>query len=271
MRLRRATIGALGLGISLGLTSCSSLKITSSSSGPPAVVVSFAVPQQSAQASVAGGLARMSMAPSDLHARALISTTEGDTTLIVAAVEVVVQEVELQQAAATADCTVTPAGQTTDSDECDEVLLGPAISDLPVVTPGSSKQVALGSVKQTTYSSLWFRLHRLDPNDPNDAQLIGQRPELEGASIHMTGSWNGKAFSVGLALQQTEKLAFQQAVTLGDGSQLAVGVTVDVLSWFKDPDTGHLIDPTTLATDSAAQAKVAANIAASLSVETTQI
>ncbi len=266
---RLLAFGTLCAAATLGLTSCSSLKVTTTNTGPPAISFAIAVPQQNGQASTGSHLVRMSTASTGL--RPIISSKQGDTTLTVNAVEAVFKEMELQRSSATGDCTVTPTGETSDSDQCDEFSLGPLISDFPIQTPGSPTQVALGFAEKQTYSSFWFRLHRLDPNDANDQSLLNQRPELNGASVVVSGTFNGTAFKVGLSVEQTEKLTFQNPTVLGDGSQLGLGVTFDVLSWFKDPATGQLIDPATVASSDSLQALVAGNIASSLSLQVTQL
>ena len=266
---RLLAFGTLCAAVTLGLTSCSSLKLTNTATGPPAISFAIAVPQQNGQASTGSHLIRMST--SSTYLRPVISTKQGDSTLIVTAVEAVFKEMELQRASATSDCTVTPTGQSSDSDQCDEFNLGPIVSDFPIQTPGNSTRVAIGFAQKETYSSFWFRLHRLDPNDANDASLINQRPELQGASVYVSGTFNGTAFKVGISAEQTEKLTFKTPVVLGDGSQLGLGVTLDVLSWFKDPATGQLIDPTAVASSDSLQALVAGNIASSLSLQVTQL
>ncbi len=268
MKFRTIVLGAAGVVGLLGVTACSSLKITNSSSGPPAVSVAMGVPDSSAVASISGASGDVAASPAPL--RAVISTKRGDTTLTVTSVQMVLRELELRRSSATTPCTETPPGGT-DSDPCDEILVGPALYALPLQTPGSSSRVALGFAKQETYSAFWFRLHRLSSSDSTDAAIISQYPYLNGASLYIKGTFNGQPFQVGLALDQTEKLSFQSPPSLQDGSQLAIGVTVDVLAWFVDPDTHQLIDPSTLPTDSNAQAKVAANIAGSLSMMITQL
>lgn len=267
--MRRLTFATLCVAATLGLASCSSLNVTNTSSGQPAVTFSVAVPQQNGTASTSSDLIRMST--SGTYLRPIISTKIGDSTLTVTSVEAVFKEMELQRASATSACTVVATGQTSDSDQCDEFSLGPLVTDFPIQTPGSPTRVTIGFAQKQTYSSFWFRLHRLDPADANDASLITQRPELNGASVYISGTFNGTAYKVGISAEQTEKLDFQSPVVLTDGSQLGLGVTFDVSSWFKDPATGRLIDPSTVASSDSLQALVAANIASSMTLQVTQI
>jgi hypothetical protein len=266
---RTLTFATFCAAATLGLTSCSSLKVTNTNTGPPAISFAIAVPQQNGTASTGSHLVRTSTA--GRYLRPVISTKIGDSTLTVNSVEAVFKEMELQRASATGDCTVTATGASSDSDQCDEFSLGPLIKDFPIQTPGNPTQVTLGFAQKQTYSSFWFRLHRLDPNDSNDASLLSQRPELNGASVYISGTFNGNAFKVGISAEQTEKLTFKNPIVLTDGSQLGLGVTFDVVSWFKDPSTGRLIDPAAVATSDSLQALVASNIAASMTLQVTQI
>jgi len=145
------------------------------------------------------------------------------------------------------------------------------VFDLPLAQGSTAQRVALGQVEIDTYSELWFRLHDLSSDDSADQQLINQNPELDGASVQLTGTWNGTAFNVVLPLGQVETLGLGSPLQLEDGSQVAIGISVDLASWFEDPDTGRLMDPKAAETDQAVRDKILSNIPGSLTVSVTQL
>jgi len=244
---------------------CSSLKVTNTRTGSPLVSVTLDVSRASANGSVAASTT------SDVQPRPSVVSTIGDSTLTITAARVVLREIELRRSAASSPCTVTPSGQTSDSDECDELVTPPQLVNVPLRATDIVPRVAFGNVQLESYSELWFRLHELSAADSADEALLQQNPGMkEGASVQLAGSWNDTTFTVDLPLGQTESLPFPSAIQLGDGAQLQIGVAVDLLGWFRDPDTGRLIDPRKAASVDSVRAQVLANIAGSFTMSTVQ-
>lgn len=263
---RPVVIAGLCVAATAAAAACSSLKVTNTRTGSPLVAVSLDVAGTSASGSV-GGAASSEPAP-----RPTIVTTVGDSTLSITSVRVVLREIEMRRSSASAACTETPTGQTSDSDQCDELVVRPQLVDLPLQSTDPVPRIAFGNVKvDESYAELWFRLHELSAADSADEALLQQNPGLkDGAAVQISGSWNDTTFTADLPLGQTESLPFRSAIQLGDGAQLGIGVTVDLRSWFEDPDTGRLIDPRKAASVDSVRAKVLANIPASFTMSTQQ-
>lgn len=135
---------------------------------------------------------------------------------------------------------------------CEEVSRVPVVLDIPV---DAAVHTALNvPLSAGTYTKLEARV--------SPSALVGaSNPELAGASIRVTGTFNGTAFTFTTALRRRIEMEFSPPLVVDATTQNAT-VNIDVSSWFKSAG-GALIDPATANAGGVNAALVQSNIRAS--------
>ena len=181
--------------------------------------------------------------------------TDGTNTLVISKVELVVREIELHRAGATADCS------SGGSAACEELEFGPLLVDLPLGTAGAasnfSVQIAPGS-----YDKLELKIHT--PSGSDDAACLQQHPDLGGISVRVTGTYNnGPEFMYTGNLEAELEFALDPAVTANETGATDLTLFVSLDGWFRG--TGNaLIDPLTANSGQPNESLVEQNIRNSL-------
>lgn len=181
--------------------------------------------------------------------------------LVLTKIQLVVNRLELTRSDAVAcvsddsasdDRNRTERENETENQGCEDVSRNPLVLDIPVdAAVHTAVNVPLSA---GTYSRLEARLAPA-------AALDSSNPDLKGASIRVTGTFNGKAFVFTSPLRSRIEMEFNPPLVV-DATTKNATVNIDVSSWFKSAG-GGVIDPSTANTGGANVATVAANIRAS--------
>jgi len=178
-------------------------------------------------------------------------------TIVVTSAQIVLDRIELAPANATCQDENGDAGQQPDGDrahvvaaddgrdgndsECEDLATGPVLVDLPVgqsVVTMFDVPVAAG-----TYTSLEARLEPANANTAAGSAFLAAHADLAGASVRVTGTFDGTPFTYTGAPQSHLESSFDPPVVAGaSGVNVTVHVSLD--RWFQGPD-GALVDPAT--------------------------
>jgi hypothetical protein len=180
--------------------------------------------------------------------------TDGTNTLVINQVELVLREIELHKVGVTADCTAGTA------DDCEEVELGPVLLDVPLGTPGAARtfsvQLAPGS-----YDKVEFEMHKTSSSD--DAAFVQAHPELAGASVRVSGTFNGTDFVYSGEFDTEMEFELNPPLVATETSASDLTLFLDLDKWFRDSGSS-LIDPATANSGQPNQGIVEQNIKSSL-------
>ena len=195
--------------------------------------------------------------------------TLGPDTLVVNSVDLVVRHLKLKTVA-TDSCTsgddenddlVATTGSDMiaddDDDGCGEVQTGSFIVTLPLGNgPVRAIPIALPA---GTYRKVEFKIHRLGSSTA-DSTLLAGRPDMRGASIRITGSFNHTAFTFVTRAEAKQKQDLDPPVVVTPGSNVDLTVRVDLSTWFLNSHRTSLVDPATALTGQPNEKLVARNI-----------
>lgn len=269
---RRPVLRALAVASALGLAAagCRSVSTSVTTSGPPTVGVTMVVTPPGGTPSV--GPASPGQVEGDRGparsgaASAAVTVSDSAHTLLITQAEVAFQELQLRHAGASA-CTLVAPGQSSDSDQCDELTIGPAVMVLPLSTPGvGAVLIPSVQVNPGSFDAAELQFHTLNPADSLDANVLAQKPQLSGATIYVTGTYDGQVFTLKLAIDADHVMPLAPELSLQtDGTSGVVTLHADVGAWLTDPSTGAVIDPATAAAGQANHDLVVTNVESSLS------
>ncbi len=189
--------------------------------------LSFATQGSASAVAMADGAALSSRAPE--------SFTDGQNTLVITKVEMVLREVELQRVE------VTDCNSQVEHDDCEEFEVGPVLLDLPLGTP---ERVFAIDLPPGTYDELEFEFHKVSNDDPQDAEFRAAHPDLVGTSIRVTGTYNGQPFTYETDLDVEQEFDLNPPLVI-DESATSTNLTVRVglQDWFRNQQSGLLVDP----------------------------
>jgi hypothetical protein len=239
--------GAPAVLLAVAVAGCSSLEtsITRPEDQPTSMQLRIEVPQS--------GSSSNSSAPSP---SANVIVEDGDVTLNISAVEIVLDQVEFRRASGEG-CLDSDDPEQDDGDSCAELAVQPTVVDLPVASDPLNSQAI--TVEPGTYEALEFDVV---------VATAAVNPTLAaaGASVRVRGSFDGQALDGATFAPTGEvQLEVENPIELEQGFSSGMTLTVDVASWFQEQD-GTLIDPNVAAQDSALSAEVAQRILASFSI-----
>jgi hypothetical protein len=164
-----------------------------------------------------------------------LAVSLGDDEILIDGIQLVLRKIHFD-GAPTASCPEDGEGDT----GCAEVRLGPVLFDLPLDQGSSPVFSALLPVG--TYDRLKFQIHK--PSNANgDADLVAQHPEMEDASLRVTGTYNGTAFTFTSDLTEVEDLTLAEPVEVAADAEVPVTLHVDASGWFVDQAGTGLVDP----------------------------
>lgn len=170
-------------------------------------------------------------------ALAEIIESDGENTLVISRVAMVLREVELRRTAHEG-CDIPGPG---DDEACEEFEAGPLLLELPL--GGGPEIVVAVDVPPDTYDRLEFDFHKPDDDSPEDRAFLASHPEFKGISTRVEGSWNGVAFVFLQDLNEEQEVSLQPPLVVGQDSEgTNLTLSLDVRTWFRDAQ-GVLLDP----------------------------
>lgn len=215
------------LAVAGGLAVAASLGACSSSSGPSdvdtGVVLSLAT-----RAAGTGAGALLNDGP--------VTIVDGENTLVITKVEMVVKEVELKRAEFEGQCEGTSS-----DDECEELEFGPFLLDLPL-SGGATTQFSV-AVLPGSYDEFEFKVHK-PSSDSENAAFLTAHPDFNGVSIRVTGTWNDVAFTYVTDVSAEQEMDLVPPLVVVAESTTDFTLFIDINSWFRD-EGNALIDPAT--------------------------
>ena len=186
-----------------------------------------------------------------------VTVTGGGNTLVITRVQLVFKEVELKRS----NADMCPDDVPGSSDDCEELMLGPLLVDLPLTT-GVLTPVSV-SIPAGTYRELELKLHK-PGNDAQDQAFRAANPTFADTTIRVQGTYNGRAFVFTSRVSEEMELEFNPPLTIGETGG-NVTVQIDVATWFRS-SSGAVIDPATANIGGLNEGIVKTNIKASFRV-----
>lgn len=242
---------------------CSSFEL----SGPPDLArmqLDLEVPGVSASSSVGSAPA--------VRPSVTVSDPGSSLSFTVDSVDLVLREIQAGQEGA--ECLFAGAGGTDggDGSSCEEFSTGTIVQTLPV--DDGANELTIIRLEPGTWDHLAFQFNVLEQQQSEDVQILGDRPDMLGASVFVQTTINGgdgdpgndQVVELRLAPDGARVLTAPQAVTLASDEQGLLTFTIDVGTWFDD-GSGGVLDPAEVAGSDTQKSQVEANIDASLGVE----
>lgn len=203
------------------------------SNGAPVMAPRTATSARGVALSFAAKGTTASTAPSG--ARFSIMVGSGADAVTIDTAQVVVRKVELKRGVST--CAAAPDP----SDDCEELEIGPLLVDVPLA--GGVATPLTAAVPSGTYREIAFELRPVSGRDSSDAAFRTRYPQMAGASVRVTGTYQGKRFILTSAAGAEMEMEFNPPVVVDSTAASNVTVNIDVASWFRDA-AGAPIAPT---------------------------
>lgn len=176
----------------------------------------------------------------------------GNDTIVFSSVQLVLRQIELKRVGGSV-C------DSTQSDDCEELELGPVLLDLPLGA-GADRQFTV-QIDTGSYGEIEFEIHK--PESSDDAGFIAMHPEFDGVSIMATGTWNGTPFTYISDLDVEQEYTITPPLVVTETTGADVTLRVDLRSWFLNQAGDGLVDPATANKGGQLEGEVKSNIEAS--------
>lgn len=178
----------------------------------------------------------------------------GSDTIVLTSVQLVLREIELDRV----------NGGTCDTaqveDDCEELEVAATLLDLPLGA-GAERQFTV-AIDTGSYDKIKFEIHKASSGD--DSAFVALHPDFDGASIRVTGTYNGVAFTYVSDLDVEQEYSFNPPLTVTEDTGANVTLFVDLGAWFLNQAADGLIDPATANKGGALEGEVKSNIETSL-------
>ncbi|MCZ6756426.1 MAG: hypothetical protein O7E49_14040 [Gemmatimonadetes bacterium] len=160
--------------------------------------------------------------------------TDGQNTMTLTQVEVVLREIELEPVEI-ADCDAIP-----EPTECHDFEVGPTLVPVPL---GTAERMFSISIDPGSYDELEFDFHKISSDDPADDAFRTAHPDMVDKSIRVSGTFNGQAFVYESDLNVEQEFDLTPVMVIEE-STLNTNITlrIGLSDWFRD-QAGMLIDP----------------------------
>lgn len=178
-----------------------------------------------------------------------VQTDSEGNTLIIDSVFVVVRKMKLLGGSSPCD------GVPVEAEECGVIWQGPTLVSLPIGSAGAEHLFTV-SVPTGSYARVQFQIHK--PTGEADFQFLQERPEYDGVSVRVVGSWNSNAFVYTTGVTDVQGVTFSPPLEVNEPSA-SFTLLADLSGWFWTPD-GALIDPATAMGDGANAVRVHQNV-----------
>ncbi|MFN2317753.1 MAG: hypothetical protein ABR551_03670 [Gemmatimonadales bacterium] len=176
--------------------------------------------------------------------------TLGDNTVQIDDVQLVLRKIALHRQADGADC--AEAGEAS----CDVLWLGPMQVDLAL--DGSTTHAFTVDAAPGTFRRMLFQIHK--PAGQADLAFVALNPGMAGASVRVTGTFDGEPFEYMADLTAVQHTALEPALEVADGVPTELTLWVDVTSWFDNQAGTGLIHPGELGVGGKLDAQIRENI-----------
>jgi len=173
--------------------------------------------------------------------------------LVIDKVERVRRKIELHRASATADC------GTGVTDDCEELEIGPTLVDVPLGTPGAARAFSV-DLAPGTYDKVEFQLHQASSDD---AAFVQAHPEMAGASVRVTGTYNGTDFIYTGQFDAEMEFELSSPLVANETGATDLTLFLNLDNWLRNSG-GALLDPASANSGQANQGVVEDNIKQSL-------
>jgi hypothetical protein len=199
--------------------------------------------------------------PTNSAGQAIVVGTNNDT-LIISAIQLVLNDVELKRVDVSSCPTTMPErkdrDKSSDDKGCSRLDLGPMLVDLPLVENGASKLAV--SIPAGSYKEIEFELDDVDnDSDASAAEkaFAATHPEFVDQTVKVTGSYRGQVFTFTSKVEAEVEFEFNPALVVESGVNDNITVSLDLARWFTD-GSGALLVPST-----ATRSRIEQNIATS--------
>lgn len=180
-----------------------------------------------------------------------VSVVSGTDVIDISSVQMVARKFRLGTAAGSCAAAV---GSGNSQGNCSMMMLGPILVEPPLVD-GTNETFFLAEIPAGTYTRLLMQIHV--PYAVTDRTFLQQYPSLYGASVRVTGTFNGTPFVYTAPITMELEIPLSEPLVLEMNSITALTMMMDVQGWFTNTD-GSLIDPAT--TDQALRSQIELNI-----------
>ncbi len=163
-------------------------------------------------------------------------TDAQENELVVTKVEIVLREIELERISDDACDSFA-----FDDDGCEKFATGPILLEVPL--NGEIEQLITIEADTGVYDEVEFDMHKVSNDDPGDAALRQQHPDMVGKSIRVQGTFNGQPFTYETDIDEEQEYDLVPPLVIDETTE-AVNVTlrIDVDAWFRD-HSGALVNP----------------------------
>jgi hypothetical protein len=176
----------------------------------------------------------------------------------------VVKELELKKAAAPGTSSGTGPGSGP-TGEVEEIEVGPFVLAIDLSSPGVKEAIPDVSIPDGTYAGVEFEIHRARAGEALNLTRTALGTPIEGFSMILEGTCpatgGGAPTTFTVASSEEIEQEYESPVVVDAKGQKNVTLAFDTSAWFTGPG-GAALDPCT--GDAAAQARIAANVRASL-------
>jgi len=187
------------------------------------------------------------LAPTGWRAASNDTVTTGADTIVITKAQLVLRQIELK----TAQTDLCGSGT---GGECPEIELGPVLVDLPLV-PGAQQQFGV-TIPAGSYSEVDFEIYKVTPQDPAALQVLLDR------SLHVEGTYNHQSFTFESSLDVEQELVMMPALVVTDTAATNITIQVSLDRWFRDVNSGALLDPREVANRSAIEEAIKVSLKA---------
>jgi len=200
--------------------------------------------------------------------------TDGNDTLIITRVQLVLREIELKRLEATSSCDGAgtdgsgsgsgsdDSGQDSSHDNCERLELGPVLLDLPLGAGGVAHSFTV-PVTAGSYDEVEFKIDPASHDDAPEVAFVQAHPDLAGVSVRVDGTFNGVGFTFTTDLSAEEEIELSPPLAVAESGTADLTLMVDLDRWFRT-GAGLLVDPATANVGLANEALVEGNIRTTL-------
>ena len=139
-------------------------------------------------------------------------------------------------------------------------VIAATLLDLPLGN-GAQREFTV-AIDTGSYGKIEFEIHKASSGD--DSAFVALHPEFADASIRVTGTYNGVAFTYVSDLDVEQEYDFVPPLTVTESTGANVTLFVDLNAWFLNQNADGLIDPATANKGGQLEGEVKSNIEASL-------
>lgn len=178
----------------------------------------------------------------------------GSDTIVLTSVQMVLREIELKRVGGIV-CDTAEV-----EDDCEELEIDATLLDLPLGN-GAQREFTV-AIDTGSYGKIEFEIHKASSGD--DSAFVALHPEFDDASIRVTGTYNGVAFTYVSDLDVEQEYSFNPPLAVTESTGANVTLFVDLGAWFLNQNADGLIDPATANKGGQLEGEVKSNIEASL-------